>query len=61
MSYKDIKVGSLIEISDYHGNITYDIVSRIFSFCETNPIYFYCCLRPEKAQDPYIKNIKLIQ
>lgn len=58
---KDIKVGSLIKITDYYGNSIYDIVSRIFCFCESNPIYFYCCLKPGKAYDPKIKDIKLIQ
>ena len=61
MSYKDIKVGSLIEITDFSGNTIYDIVIRIFSFCETNPLYFYCCLDPSKAHDPHLKDIKLIQ
>ena len=61
MSYKDIKVGSLVEITDFSGKATYDIVSRIFYFCETNPLYFYCCLSPRKAHDPHLKKIKLVQ
>ena len=61
MSYKDIKVGSLVEITDFSGNPTYDIVSRIFCFCETNPLYFYCCLNPRKAHDPHLKKIRLVQ
>ena len=61
MSYKDIKVGSLVEITDYWGKSNYDIVYRIFCFCETNPLYFYCCLSPGKAHDPHLKKIRLIQ
>jgi len=61
MSSKDIKIGSLVEVTDLSGNSTYDIVCRIFCFYESNPLYFYCCLRPDKAHDPHLKKIKLIQ
>ena len=58
---KEIKVGSLIEIIDLSGKPTYDIVCRIFGFYETNPLYYYCCLKPNKANDSHLKKIKLIQ
>ena len=59
MSSKDIKVGSLVEITDYHGNTSYDIVHRIFFFYEIT--FYNCCLNPGKSHDPTLKRIKFVQ